>query len=333
MSGIVSRLLVPPPAPSLADGRWSRYEILFWMIPLAGFFAFPGYHVFGSQILIAALFAVSVDLILGYARIVSLGHAAYFGVGAYAAAHLARYGWNEPVSGLLVAGIAAALFGFLTSFLVVRGQDVTRLMVTLGIGIMLYEAANKAAGITGGIDGLGGYSMAKLMGSFPFDLDGHTAYVYSLAVLFLLFWMSRRIVNSPFGLSLRGIREGEKRMPAIGASVTRKLIAIYTVASGIAGIAGGLLAQTTQFVSIETLGINRSAEVVIMLIIGGTGRLYGGLLGAGVFMIMQNYLAGINPAYWQFWLGLMLVAIILFARGGLLGGIAALGQQIEQRNR
>ena len=173
--------------------------------------------------------------------------------------------------------------------------------------------------------------MATLMGRFSFDLDGSTAYVYSLATLFVVFWISRRIVNSPFGLSLRGIREGERRMPAIGASVSRRLIAVYTVASAMAGIAGGLLAQTTQFVSIETLGINRSAEVLIMLIIGGTGRLYGGLLGAGVFMILQNYLAGINPVYWQFWLGLMLVVIILFARGGLLGAIAALDRQLRQR--
>jgi len=329
---VAARIFLPPPAPPLPDGRWNRYEIVFWLLPIAGFFVFPGYHVFGSQIIIAALFAVSLDLILGYARIISLGHAAYFGIGAYTAALLAKNGWNESISGLILAGAAAAILGFLTSFLVVRGQDLTRLMVTLGIGIMLYEAANRASSITGGVDGLGGYTMARLLGIFPFDLGGDTAYVYSVAVLAALFWISRRIVNSPFGLSLRGIREGEQRMPAIGASVTRKLVVIYTGASAMAGLAGGLLAQTTQFVSIETLGINRSADAVIMLIIGGTGRLYGALVGAGVFMILQNYLAGINPVYWQFWLGLLLVLVVLFARGGLLGGLTTLIQRLGQRS-
>jgi branched-chain amino acid transport system permease protein len=307
----------------LPSQRWSLYEIGFWLLPVIAFFAFPKYLTLGSQILIAGLFALSLDLILGYARIISLGHAAFFGVGAYTAGLLAKYGWNEPLSGLVAAAVAAGLVGLLTSFLVVRGQDLTRLMVTLGIGLMLFEAANKASSITGGVDGLSGVDMGKIFGVFSFGMDGRTAYAYCLVVLFVVFLFARTLVRSPFGLSLRGIREGERRMPAIGVSVPRKLIAIYTVGAAIAGIAGALLAQTTQFVGIDALGFPRSAELMIMLVLGGTGYLYGALIGAAVFMLLQDVLSNLNAVYWQFWLGLLLIIIVLFARGGLMGGIIA----------
>ncbi len=310
-------------APQLPTDRWRRIEIAFWLVAVAAFFAFPSYRVLGSQILITGLFAVTLDLILGYAGVVSLGHAAFFGVGAYAAGLLAAHGWGEPLSGLVVAGTAGAIAGFATGFLVVRGSDLARLMVTLGIGLMLYEAANQIPSITGGADGLSGVTMWKLFGVFPFDLTGSTGYAYSLGVLFLLFALARRIVNSPFGLSLRGVRENVRRMPAIGAPVRRRLVAIYTVSAAMAGVAGGLLAQTTQFVGLDVFGFPRSADLMIMLVLGGTGRLYGGLVGATVFMIAHHYLSDLNPVYWQFWLGLLLVTVVMFARGGILGALEA----------
>jgi branched-chain amino acid transport system permease protein len=207
---------------------------------------------------------------------------------------------------------------------VVRGSDLARLMVTLGIGLMMYEAANQMSSITGGADGLSGVSMAKLFGIFSFDLTGSTAYLYSLAVLFVLFVLARRLVNSPFGLSLRGVRENVKRMPAIGAPVARRLIAVYTVSAAFAGIAGGLLAQTTQFVGLDVFGFPRSADLMIVLVLGGTGRLYGGLVGAAVFMIAHHFLSDLNPVYWQFWLGLLLVVVVLYGRGGILGAVDTL---------
>lgn len=318
---------------ALAARRWGRFEIAFWLLPVAGFLLFPRYLTLGSQILIAGMFALSLDLILGYARIISLGHAAFFGLGAYTAGLLAKHGFGEPVSGLFAAAAVAALAGWITSFLIVRGQDLTRLMVSLGIGLMLYEAANQASSITGGVDGLSGVEMKKIFGVFGFGLDGRTAYLYSLAVLFIVFIGARTLVRSPFGLSLKGIREGERRMPAIGASVRRKLVAVYTVGAGIAGIAGALLAQTTQFVGIDVFGFQRSAELMIMLVLGGTGYLYGGPLGAAVFMILQDYLANLNPVYWQFWLGLLLVLLVLFARGGLMGALLALQRRWRERRR
>lgn len=294
-------------------------EIAFWLAILAGFFLLPGYRVLGSQILITALFALSLDLILGYAGIVSLGHAAFFGVGAYTAGILAVHGWGEPITGLLAGGVFAAIAGFAVSFLVVRGEDLARLMVTLGIGLLLFEAANRAAFITGGVDGLSGVVMWKLFGVFPFDIGGKTAYLYSLVVLLACFVMLRRLTQSPFGLSLRGIRENRSRMPAIGSPVHRRLVAVFTLAAAVAGVAGALLAQTTQFVGLDTLGFNRSAELMIMVVLGGTGRLYGAIIGTAIFMIAQDYLSGINPVYWQFWLGLGLVAFVFVARGGILG--------------
>jgi branched-chain amino acid transport system permease protein len=318
-------------APVLPSDRWRAIEIAVWAVAIAAFFVFPNYRVLGSQILITGLFAVSLDLILGYAGIVSLGHAALFGIGAYAAGILAVHGWGEPLSGLFVSGAAGALLGFATSFLVVRGADLARLMVTLGIGLMLFEAANQLSSITGGADGLSGVTMGKLFGLYSFDLRGSTAYLYSLGVLFVLFVVARRIVSSPFGLSLRGIRENVRRMPAIGAPVSRRLIAIYTVSAAMAGVAGGLLAQTTQFVGLDVFGFPRSADLMIMLVLGGAGRLYGGLVGATVFMIAHHYLSDLNPIYWQFWLGLLLVVVVLFARGGILGAIDILRSRIRRR--
>jgi branched-chain amino acid transport system permease protein len=315
----------------LPSDRWSALEIAFWLIPVVAFFAFPNYRVLGSQVLIIGLFAVSLDLILGYAGIVSLGHAAFFGIGAYTAGLLAVHGWHEPISGLVAAAIVAAIVGYLLSFLVVRGGDLTRLMVTLGIGLMLWEAANKAAFVTGGVDGLSGVTIAPIFGAFGFDLGGRTAYAYALVVVFVVFVVLRRIVHSPFGLGVRGIRESGKRMPAIGAPVAQRLRTIFTIGAAVAGIAGALIAQTTQFVGIDTLGFQRSADVMIMLVLGGAGRLYGGLVGAAVFIIAQDYLSGIDPVYWEFWIGFFLVLIVLFAHGGILGGLASLRARLAKR--
>jgi branched-chain amino acid transport system permease protein len=308
-------------AHALPSLRWHAAEIAAWAAAGACYFVFPDYRVLASQVFIAALFALSLDLVLGYAGILTLGHAAFFGIGAYTAGLLAAHGWGEPLSGLAAAAAVAALAGFVVSFLVVRGEDLARLMVTLGIALLLYEAANRAAGITGGVDGLQGVAMSKLLGLFAFDLEGRTAFAYSLAVLFAIFVAARRLVASPFGLSLRAIRENRARMPAIGAPVVRRLVAVFTLAAAIAGVAGALLAQTTQFVGLDTLGFGRSADVLIMLVLGGAGRLYGALVGPALFMLAQDYLAGLNPVYWQFWLGLLLVAFVFFARGGILGAI------------
>src|SRR5882757_10752257 len=245
--------------------RWRPIEIAFWLATLAPFVLAPNYLTLASQIAITALFALSLDLILGYAGIVSLGHAAYFGFGSYTAGLLAKWGWGEPLTGLVIAAAAAGVLGYLTSFIIARYRHLALIMITLGLGLLLAEAANSASWLTGGADGLQGVRMWKLLGIFAFDLYGRTAYGYSLAVLFLLFLVARRLINSPFGLALRGIRENASRMPAIGAASSGYIRKIYTIAAAIAGVAGALLAPTTETVSLETLGFQRSADVLVLL--------------------------------------------------------------------
>jgi branched-chain amino acid transport system permease protein len=308
--------------------RWKKAEYAFWLLPVLAYFAFDEQLSLLSQIAITALFTLSLDLILGYAGIVSLGHAAFFGVGAYAAGLLAKYGYGDPLLGLMGAALVAGLAGFVSSFLVLRGADLTRLMVTLGVSLMLYEAANKLTDFTGGVDGLQGIEMKPLLGMFSFDLQGKTAYIYSVAVLFVLFWLARRIVHSPFGLSLQGIRLNVARMPALGTPVNARLVAVYTLGAAYAGVAGALLTQTTQFVSIDALNFSRSAELLLILVLGGTGSLYGALIGTAVFMTAHHLLSDINPQYWQFWLGLLLVLVVLFARDGVMGGLRAIGRRL-----
>jgi branched-chain amino acid transport system permease protein len=301
------------------DESFGRLEIGFWLLALAAFFALPGYLVLASQVLIAGLFALSLDLILGYAGIVSLGHAAFFGVGAYVAGLLSVRGHGEALSGLLAAAGAAGAVGFCTSFLIVGGHGLTRLMVTLAVGLSLHEAANQASSITGGSDGLSGMETSDLFGLFAFDMLGKTAYLYVLGVCFASFLLVRRAVHSPFGLSLRGIRENERRMHAIGAPVRRRLVEVYTLAAALAGVAGALSAQTTEFVGLEALSFDRSASALVMLVLGGAGRAYGAFVGSFLFMLLQTFFADIHPAYWQFWMGCAVMLIAFFARDGVLG--------------
>jgi branched-chain amino acid transport system permease protein len=294
-------------------------EAMAWAAALAAYLVFPDFLPLLSGIAIAALFALSLDIIVGYAGVVTLGHAAFFGLGAYTAGLLAQAGWGEPVSGLLVSAAVAALLGLVTAPLVLRAGDLAGLMVTLGISLMLYEAANKAAFITGGADGLQGVEIWPVLGTWRFDLYGRTAYLYSLAVLFVLFLLARLLVSSPFGLSLRGIRGNARRAAALGVPVKARLAAAYAIAAAYAGVAGALLAQTTQFVSLDALGFQRSAEGLLMLVLGGLGSLYGALAGAAAFTVAHHALSEASPQFWQFWLGIALVVLALAGRGGLIG--------------
>lgn len=295
--------------------RWHPLEFVFWAVALATVFLLPGRYLILTEIAWLALFALSLDLLLGYSGIISLGHAAYFGFGAYVAGLLAKHGIiNEPVIALVAAGLAAMALGFVTSFLVIRGSDLTRLMVTLGIALVLRELANRFAEITGGADGLQGVTIAPLLGMFEFDIFGKVSYIYCLTVLFVMFLVARRIVHSPFGLSLRAIKNNPLRSGAVGIPVGRRLVAIYSVAAFYAGVAGALLTQTSAFASLDVFAFDRSADLLLVLLIGGTGYLYGGIIGAVIFKVLQDYLSNLTPQYWQFWIGLILVIIVLIGR-------------------
>ena len=293
---------------------WRIWEIAIWIVALAAIFVLPGKSLILTEIAILAIFAISLDLILGYAGIVSLGHTAFFGLGAYAAGLFSIHVAPEPVLGLLAAGLAAGIFGFATSFLVLRGSDLTRLMTTFGVAMLLAEAANQAAWLTGGADGLNGVTIAPILGLFEFDLWGRTAYIYTLIVLMLLTYTARRIVNSPFGLSLKAIKRNDRRAEMLGISPKKRIVAIYTVSAAYAGIAGALLAQINSFVSPDVLAFHRSADVLLVLVIGGAGYLYGGLIGAVIFTVLRDWLSLITPQYWMFWIGLILIIIVMVGR-------------------
>jgi len=339
MTSVVSSAAAPDPGTAIHDSLrryrrsadWKPLEYLFWCLPVAAYFLFPGNYLLLSQIAVTSLFALSLDLIFGYAGIISLGHAAFFGIGAYTVGLLGLRGMGDPLTGLVLAALFAAILGFLSSFLLLRGSDLARLMVTLGVALMLYALANKFSRITGGVDGIPGIEIKPVLGLFEFDLYGRTGYIYAVVVLFVLFWIARRIVHSPFGQSLRGIQMNAQRMPALGVPVNRRLVAVYTLGAAYAGVAGAILAQTNQFVSLSVLGFENSADLLLILILGGTGRLYGGLIGAIVFIVAKHFLSDLNPQYWQFWLGLALVLLVMYARGGILGTASKWLEKRRQR--
>jgi branched-chain amino acid transport system permease protein len=305
---------VSGPAGYGGDPRIRPVEWLPWLVALAVFFALPEYLLFGARILTYILFALSLDLILGYAGIVTLGHSAFFGLGAY-------------VAGILSAGG----LGLATGALILRTRGLTQLMLTLAIAAVCLEIANKATPLTGGADGLSGVTIAPILGTFRFDLFGRTAYLWCLALLFGIWWLVRRLVYSPFGATLTGIRENSVRMHAIGAPVYRRLVTVYTLSAVIAGIAGALLTETNQFVGLNVLGFEPSGELLVMLILGGVGRLYGAFVGPLVYLVAQDVLARQFPQYWYLGIGLMLVLVVLFARGGILGIADTLVARVRPR--
>jgi branched-chain amino acid transport system permease protein len=300
--------------------RFHLGEILPWVLIVAAYFVFPDRTTFGAQVLIMIMFALSLDLILGYAGIITLGHAAFFGIGAYTVAILsARLGWGEPISMLVLAAILAGIAGFVSGWFLLRYQGLTLLMLTLATAILLLEFGNYRADITGGYDGVPGMTIWPILGRFENDLWGHNYYVYTALVLFVVFLLVRRIIYSPFGQALVGIRENVRRMHAIGSPVHLRLVTVYSIAAGIAGIAGALFAETTAYTTLGVFEFDNSAKVMVVLILGGTGRLYGAFVGAAIYMILEDEFSKAVPEYWQFGIGLVLVLTVLFARRGLLG--------------
>jgi branched-chain amino acid transport system permease protein len=310
--------------------RWTTVEIAFWIAAAASYVLFPTKLVLLTQILIGGLFAMSLDLLLGYGGIPSFGHAAFFGLGAYAAGLLAAHGWGEPLSGVLVGGFAAGTLGFAFSAVIAKVRGAAVLMVTLCIGLLLFEAASRMPWLTGGDTGLQGIEMWPLLGLFDFDFFGRTGFWYTYAVCFLLYLAARRYVHSPEGLALKGTRENHDRVPMLGVSTARRRMIAFTISATIAGMAGALLAQTTQIVALETLSFERSVSALIMLIVGGLGTLIGGFIGAAAFIWARDVLSALHPVYWMFWLGLVLIALVLTTRGGLVGALNLLANHLTR---
>nr|CAD6601508.1 branched-chain amino acid ABC transporter permease [Rhizobium sp. TCK] len=340
MSMLAEQHSKPMPEPVLGSeqaqslmrqrSRIRFYEVVVWLAAVIAIFVLPSKMLILTEIAILALFAVSLDLVLGFAGIVSLGHTAFFGVGAYVAGLVARHYYAEPVVGLVVAGLASGLLGYATSFLILRGSDLTRLMTTLGIALMLAEAANQLGWLTGGADGLSGFSLGPILGMFEFDLWGRNGYIYCLVVLFIATMIARRIAFSPFGLSLKAIKANPVRAAMVGVPARRRIILVYTIAAIMAGFAGALLTQTTSFVSPDVLAFHRSADVLLVLVIGGTGYLYGGIFGAIAFTLLRDWLSVVTPQYWMFWIGLLLIILVLVGRNRLSDWISFLPERLSR---
>ena len=313
--------------------RWRWWEALPWVVSLACYFAFPNYLAFGTQVLITILFALSLDLVLGYAGIVTLGHAAFFGAGAYTVGMLAmHWGWNEPLSGLLAAALVAGTIGLASGLVLLRTQGLALLMLTLCTMALLEQAANMGAAWTGGFDGMPGLSFGKILGVFGFDvLYYRSQYLYALVALFACFLLVRMLVYSSFGQSLTGIRENLLRMHAVGAPVRGRQVLAYAVSAALAGVAGALFTQANGYVNLAVLGLERSAGVLIVLILGGYGRLYGAFVGAVAYMLLEDVLAKAYPTAWQLGLGVTLVVVALYARNGILGMGDALWRRLQNR--
>lgn len=306
-------------------------KLLPWLAAAALPAVLPGFEPLVTQIFVMILFALSLDLLVGYAGIVTLGHAGLFGVGGYTAGILTVHGVTDPIITALAAMVLAAVTGLAFGIAILRTKGLALLMLTMASAFLLYEIANKATGLTGGEDGLQGVSFGPVLGLFEFDFRGKTAFFFSLAVLFLAFLFVRTLINSPFGWSLRGIRENDARMGAIGCPILKRRLIVYVISAALAGLAGALQAQSTQFVALYSLSFELSGNILIMLILGGSGRLYGAFIGVPVFMFAQDLLAKQDPANWFLGLGIVLIAMVMLAPGGVLGVAERAVDAIKQR--
>ena len=311
-------MITPVRSATLTRHRMHWLEPVFWTAALLVYFFYPQYLAVATSVLIMALFALSFDLVIGFAGILTLGHGFYFGVGAYSAGLIAKFAWNEAITGALAAGGAAAALAATLGPFVLRLTGLPLIMVTLGISVIMFEAGNKAGWITGGDDGLTGFTMAPLFGTFRWSLFGHTKFLYVLAWLFVLFYVLRRVVASPFGVALQGIRENPQRMQLVGAPVLRHLVVAYIIGAAVAGIAGALSAQTNAFVGLGTLAVDVTLDGLVIIVLGGIGTLHGALVGAPLYLLVKHFSSQWNPDYWLFAIGALLVVAVRFGRGGVL---------------
>lgn len=306
-------------------------KLLPWLVAAALPVVLPGYEPLMTQIFVMILFALSLDLLVGYAGIVTLGHAGLFGVGGYTAGILTVHGVTDPILTALAAIVLAGLTGLAFGIAILRTKGLALLMLTMASNFLLYEIANKATALTGGEDGLQGVAFGPVLGLFEFDFRGKTAFFFTLAILFLAFVFVRALINSPFGWSLRGIRENDARMEAIGCPILHRRLIVYVISAALAGLAGALQAQSTQFVALYSLSFELSGNILIMLILGGSGRLYGAFIGVPVFMFAQDLLAKQDPANWFLGQGIVLIVMVTLAPGGVLGVAARTIAAIKQR--
>ena len=308
---------------TLSRHRFHWAEVLPIATAVAAFFLASDYLVFGASVLVMAIFAISLDIAIGFAGVLTLGQGLFYGLGAYASGLVTFAGWREPITVVLFGATFAAVAAAITGPFVLRLKGLPLVMVTMALASIALEAANKMSWLTGGHDGLQNIVLEPVLGRFDWSLDGSVAYVYVLVWFVIVLLAARRIICSPFGVALQGIRENEARMRVIGAPVLSQLTLAYVISAFLAGVAGALSAETNAFVSLDVLNLDLSLYALAMLVLGGVGRLYGAVIGAAVYMAAQYFTEQWDPYYWMFTIGLLLVLVMRFWRGGLLGALVA----------
>ena len=304
-------------------------RLLIW-VALALLVAFPlaakhwdqlFYVSFASRIMIYALAATSLNLILGFGGMVSFGHAAFFGAGAYTVGILMAEGVDSAWLSWPLAMLVAALLALVIGAVSLRTRGVYFIMITLAFAQMMYYVFVSLRAY-GGEDGLNMASRSRV-GLGVHLADDLTFYYFALAILAGALYLMRRLLDARFGQAIQAIRENEARMEAIGFPVYRYKLVCFAIAGAVAGLAGALIANLTSFVSPSLLQWTQSGTLMMMVILGGVGYLYGGVLGALVFLVLEEVLSGYT-IHWQLGVGVVLLAIVLYARQGLAGLIADL---------
>lgn len=302
------------------------------LLGVLGHFLFPNNLALLTRIIAIALLVLSIDLVTGYCGVATLGHAALFGAGAYAAGIAAVHaGVTEPFSMVLIGALGGGVAGLVSGAVILRAHGLPQLVLSIAVIHLFHEAANKLSAWTGGSDGLSGISPDPLLGLFAFDLWGRTAYVFSLVLLIVVVIVLRQLVRSPFGMLSRGVREDPVRISAMGASVKSTLLKMYVISGAVAGVGGALNAISTQVVGLDSLSFTLSAEALVMLVLGGTGSLYGALIGTLSFMWFEDLVSAANPFHWLTMVGVLLIAVVLFAPRGLYGSAARLLRRYRER--
>jgi branched-chain amino acid transport system permease protein len=302
------------------------------LVGLAGYWLFPDNLAFLTRVISVALLVLSLDLIVGYCGIASLGQGALYGAGAYAAGIACVHGITDPALLILIGAAAGAVMGLLMGAIMLRAHGLPQLVLSIAIVQLLHEAANKASSITGGSDGLSGMSPAPLFGLFEFDLWGRSAYLFGLGLLLIVFAVLRFVTRSPFGMICRGLKEDPLRISALGIYAFPVLLKMFVISGTVAGMGGALAAIATQVVGLDSVSFEVSANALVMLVLGGIGHLYGALIGTVIFMALEHIVAAINPFHWMTLVGAVLIAIVLFAPRGLSGTLDELARLLT-RNR
>ncbi|WP_066273230.1 branched-chain amino acid ABC transporter permease [Hydrogenophaga palleronii] len=298
--------------------RALRFEVFLVLALVIGYLAFQSSLAFLTTVIVYAILALSYSFIYGQAGIASMGHATLYGVASYAVAIFAARSLNDPLLGLLIGAAVGALTAWCTAWFFITTTRLTLAMLTIAVAQVFLEVANKAHWLTGGDDGFTGYEVGPVLGLFEFDMFGHTGYWYAAAILLVVYVVMERIALSDFGLIARAIKSDPGRIESLGGNVRRHLMKVYCVAGAVAGIAGAINAQTAAVVSLDSLGFMVSINVLIMVVLGGSRRLYGGIIGAVVFLGIQHAASNINPHHWLFVVGGLLIVVMTVMPGGLI---------------